>query len=85
MSEEEKEYKPVDDAFKDKITDVADNLYRIKELQDENSAILKQLKKDYGIAVPIMRQVATVQFKHNQSEIEEKHETLMELIERLLG
>lgn len=79
------EIKPIDkEDFKQKILTVVAYMESVADTNESIKSILKDLKDKYGIKATVSRAVATVIFKQNIEDVEEKHNTIKDLLDQVL-
>lgn len=79
------EIQPIDkEDFKQKILTVVAYMESIADTNESIKDLLKQIKEKYGIKATISRAVATVIFKQNIEDVEEKNNTIRDLLDQVI-
>ncbi len=84
-ADNKKEIVPLDrEDFKQKILTIVAYMESIAETNESIKDLLKQIKEKYGIKATVSRAVATIIFKQNIEDVEEKNNTIRDLIDQVI-
>ncbi len=82
---DKKEIIPLDrEDFKNKILTIVAYMESVAETNESIKDLLKQIKEKYGIKATVSRAVATIIFKQNIEDVEEKNNTIRDLIDQVI-
>jgi hypothetical protein len=85
QADKDKEIKPIDKVdFKNKILEIVSYMEAKAETDGSIKEILKYLKEKYGIKNTIARSVATIIFKQNLEEVEDKNNAIKTLLDEVI-
>ena len=63
-----------------KVTNIVDQLYIQEDARNIVNNIVKEIKDDYGVSPSVVRATASILYKRNKEEIEEKNWQVEELL-----
>tara|TARA_Y100000310_G_scaffold340296_1_gene435539 strand:+ start:1407 stop:1667 length:261 start_codon:yes stop_codon:yes gene_type:complete len=63
-----------------KVTNIVDQLYIQEDARNIVNNIVKEIKDDYGVSPSVVRATASILYKRNKEEIEEKNGQVEELL-----
>ena len=63
-----------------KVTNIVDQLYIQEDARNIVNNIVKEIKDDYGVSPSVVRATASIIYKSNKEEIEEKNGQVEELL-----
>ena len=72
------------DELKREFEKVVDLLVQIESARESISSLLKDIKAEYNIEIPVARRVANVMRKNSRSEEEEKWNEFNELLDSVI-
>ena len=72
-----------DEELKREFEKVVDLLVQIESARESISSLLKDIKAEYNIEIPVARRVANVMRKNSRAEEEEKWNNFNELLDTL--
>ena len=72
------------DELKREFEKVVDLLVQIESARESISSLLKDIKAEYNIEIPVARRVANVMRKNSRAEEEEKWNEFKELLDRVI-
>ena len=63
-----------------KVTNIVDQLYIQEDARNIVNNIVKEIKDDYGVSPSVVRATASILYKRNKEEIEEKNGQVEDLL-----
>ena len=81
QSDTKKVYKAIDETdISNKVNKIVDQLLIQEGARNVVNDIVKEIKEDYGLAPSVVRATASIIYKSNKEEIEEKNGQVEELL-----
>jgi|TARA_Y100000296_G_scaffold86278_1_gene125391 polyhydroxyalkanoate synthesis regulator phasin len=81
QSDTKKVYKAIDETdISNKVNKIVDQLLIQEGARNVVNDIVKEIKEDYGLAPSVVRTTASIIYKSNKEEIEEKNGQVEELL-----
>ena len=81
QSDTKKVYKAIDETdISNKVNNIVDQLLIQEGARNVVNDIVKEIKEDYGLAPSVVRTTASIIYKSNKEEIEEKNGQVEELL-----